>query len=386
MSDPEFQDDWERAADAEHRAYAERPPAALLDDARAGRYGEYYQLWRAIAARTTLHDAGAVLIDVLRRDAPYLVRYHAAAALIQLLGTTTFEPVDLSADRPDRAANLDALGRMVQAHHRHGRLPRDGGSAWLLTAFFALTYAVSWTLWAAAAGAGASFRELLFLPGTIAPAVVALVLTQLVDGRAGVRTLLRSIVHLPIGLRWYVFAVGYMAAVKGVVAALHRVATGAWPMFGDTTVLVIAGAILVSTPVQAGEELGWRGYALPRLARRLGLAWASIVLGAIWAAWHLPLFFIAATGTTGQSFPAYALGVTALSVAMAWLYWRTGGSLLLVMLMHAAINNTAGLVRTPDVPGHPFSLDAPLTAWLTAGVLWVPATFLLARMRRGVSS
>jgi membrane protease YdiL (CAAX protease family) len=279
----------------------------------------------------------------------------------------------------------DALERMLQTRDVDGQVRREGGSAWLLTAFFALTYAVSWTLWVAAAGAGASFRELLFLPGTIAPAVVALALTRLVDGRAGVRTLLRSIVRLPIGLGWYVFAVGYMATVKGVVAVLHRVATGAWPMFGDTTVLVIAGAILVSTPVQAGEELGWRGYALPRLARRLGLAWASIVLGAIWAAWHLPLFFIAATGTTGQSFPAYALGVTALSVAMAWLYWRTG-SLLLLMLMHAAINNTAGLVRTPDVPGHPFSLDAPLTAWLTAGVLWMPAIFLLARMRRGVSS
>jgi membrane protease YdiL (CAAX protease family) len=96
----------------------------------------------------------------------------------------------------------------------------------------------------------------------------------------------------------------------------------------------------------------------------------------------LPLFFIAATGTTGQSFPAYALGVTALSVAMAWLYWRTGGSLLLVMLMHSAINNTTGIVpgRVLD-PGDPMALSATPVGWLTAALLTAGAAYFLVRMR-----
>jgi membrane protease YdiL (CAAX protease family) len=83
---------------------------------------------------------------------------------------------------------------------------------------------------------------------------------------------------------------------------------------------LIAVAIVISTPVQAGEEIGWRGYALPRLAARVGFARASLVLGVFWACWHLPLFFVPALNQYGQSFPLFMLGNIALSVAMTWLY------------------------------------------------------------------
>lgn len=141
-------------------------------------------------------------------------------------------------------------------------------------------------------------------------------------------------------------------------------------------------AIPLSTFVQAGEEIGWRGFALPRLADRLGLGGASIVLGAIWAAWHLPLFFMAGTGSECQSFPIYLLQVAALSVAMTWLYWKTGGSLLLVMLMHASVNNTTGLVPAA-VSGatDPFAFSGSLVAWVTAALSWLIAVPLLLSMR-----
>jgi len=142
------------------------------------------------------------------------------------------------------------------------------------------------------------------------------------------------------------------------------------------------GAILVSTWAQAGEEVGWRGFALPRLAHQLGLAAASILLGVIWALWHLPLFFLPGTGSDGQSFPLYMLHITAISVAMAWLYWKTGGSLLLVMLMHASVNNTTEIVHTA-VPGatNPLSFSGSLVAWITVGLSWVVAAPLLFQMR-----
>jgi membrane protease YdiL (CAAX protease family) len=143
------------------------------------------------------------------------------------------------------------------------------------------------------------------------------------------------------------------------------------------------GAILVSTGVQAGEEVGWRGYALPRLATHLGLGGASVFLGVIWALWHLPLFFLPGAGSEGQSFPIYLLHVTALSVAMSWLYWKAEGSLLLVMLMHASVNNTTGLVpaAVSNAVG-PMSFGGSLVAWATVGVSWVVALLLLWRMHK----
>jgi len=228
-------------------------------------------------------------------------------------------------------------------------------------------------------------RELLFLPGVFAPALVALWLTWRAEGTAGTSALLARVTQWRVGARWYVFAVGYMAAIKLAVAVVHRVVTGAWPLFGSDACYVMVAATIFSTPFQAGEEIGWRGYALPRLAAHVGLAGASVLLGVIWAAWHLPLFFIPGTGTTGQSFPLYMLQVTALSVAFAWLYLQTNGSLLLTMLMHAAINNTKDIVPSAvrDATS-PFAVSGSLVAWLTVVLLWISAAYLVARMCREV--
>ena len=152
------------------------------------------------------------------------------------------------------------------------------------------------------------------------PALVALGLTARTDGRAGILALLRRVAIASVPARWYVFAVSYFALIKIGVAVAHRVAAGAWPAFTSTPWVVMIVAIVFSTPVQSGEEIGWRGYLLPRLAARLGLPVASLVVGVIWACWHLPFFFIAGTDKTGQPFAPYLLGVIGLSVAMAWLY------------------------------------------------------------------
>jgi CAAX protease family protein len=260
-----------------------------------------------------------------------------------------------------------------------------------LLKFFSLVYIVSWTPWIAAAGISRVahpppsgllvIRGFLYLVGVFAPSLVA-ALTAAEDGRVGTLALLRRTIKWSVGARWYVFAVGFMAAIKLTAALLLRIATGAWPAFGGAPGYIMAFAIPFSTPVQAGEEIGWRGYALPRLSERLGLSSASIVLGVIWAAWHLPFFFIAGNDKSGQSFPVYFLSVTALSVVMAWLYWRTNGSLLLTMLMHASVNNTKDIVPSA-VSGatNTFSLSASRVAWVTVALLWICAAYFLVRMR-----
>lgn len=260
--------------------------------------------------------------------------------------------------------------------------PPTGG----LPAFFLLAYALTWACFisvAMAVPASTPAGSALVLLGAFAPSIAALWLTWRADGGDGVKRLLAGVVHWRVAARYYLFAAGFMAAIKLTVAVIHRVATGAWPRFGNEGWYVIVFALLVSTPFQFGEEVGWRGYALPRLSARFGLAPASVLLGLIWACWHLPQFFIAAADTYRQSFPVYLLQVTALSVAIAWLWKRTNGSLLLTMLMHSAVNNTKDIVPSATPGGtSTFGLRASPVAWITVALLWVCAALLLCAMSR----
>jgi CAAX protease family protein len=254
----------------------------------------------------------------------------------------------------------------------HGRQGRALSS---LLKFFGLTFALSWGLWSLAAlvPVGTPARVMLFLPGTFAPAFVALWL-------AG-RSVAEGAFLWRVKARWYLVALFYMAAVKLAAAVAHRLASGAWPAIEADPWYVFLGGTLVSTPFQAGEEIGWRGFALPRLSDRVGLGAASLVVGVIWAVWHLPLFLIAGTDTTGQSFPFFVLTVTAISAVLGWLYARTSGSLLLVMLMHAAANNIPHFIP-PPVSGNIWELHATLAQVLTAAFLWIGAGFLLYSFRK----
>jgi membrane protease YdiL (CAAX protease family) len=257
-------------------------------------------------------------------------------------------------------------------------------------AFFVLTYASSWACFAAAAvtvradasGAGTRLAAGAFgAIGTISPSIVALALTARTEGIEGLRSLLGRMFKWRVDFRWYAFAALYFAGIKIGVALVHRIATGMWPRFGIEPWYVLAVATVLSTPVQAGEEIGWRGYALPRLATRTHLARGSLLLGIVWAVWHLPLFFIRGTSNYGQSFPLFTLQVVAISVPMAWLYARTGGSLLLVMLMHSADNQMRNIVPSAEVgASHPLGLSTYLPAWLTVALLWIFGLYFLWRM------
>ena len=187
----------------------------------------------------------------------------------------------------------------------------------------------------------------VFLLGVFAPGLVALVLTAWEGGSPAVGGLLRRILRWRVGLRFYAFALLLMPLIKVAVAVLHRALVGTWPPFGDLRPQVLVIATVLSTVGQAGEELGWRGYLLPRLTAWTGLASASLIVGAVWAAWHLPLFFMPRA-----------------------------------MLMHAAFNNTKDIVPSGAAHGtSPFTLDATLVFRLTVLLLWVAAALLLVRMR-----
>jgi uncharacterized protein len=257
--------------------------------------------------------------------------------------------------------------------------------------FFVLTYAATWTLFITAGLISedlSSVRLPLLLLGSFAPSVLAVLLTARAGGRPAVRELLGRLLRWRVKVRWYVFAVCYLAAVKLVVAVLHRVVVGSWPRFGGQAWYAVLVAIVVAGILGGplGEEIGWRGYALPRLTQHFGAAVASVLLGVVWACWHLPLFFLSGLDEYGdqfgQSLPTYLLQVTALSVAITWLVGNAKGSLLLAVLMHSAINQTKDIVPS-RVPGahNMWALSTSTDAWLTVAVLWVCGAFFLSRMR-----
>ena len=261
-------------------------------------------------------------------------------------------------------------------------------SAWPLLQFFLLAFALMWVCFFAVAlapiPAGTPLGQLFLLLGAFAPSLAALLVTARAEGKPGVSALLRGVINWRVPARWYVFAVSFTVIVKLTVAIIYRLVLGAWPRFGTDPWYMIPLAIAFSTPFQAGEEIGWRGYALPHLAERFGLSRASVVLGIIWGCWHLPQFFIREADTYQQSFWVFVIGVTALSVILAWLWQRTGGSLLLTMLLHSAWNNSKDIVPSGVTSGtETFGFHASLVSWITLAVLWVcAACFLLDMSRR----
>lgn len=256
----------------------------------------------------------------------------------------------------------------------------------MMTVYFTVVFLLTWALWLAANMFSTPvLQPLLFYLGVFMPGIVALAMTYRARGVGGVQQLLGRLVKIDVGARWFLFALLFMASVKLFVAIIIRGTTGNWPVFGDQPVPLMFGAAILSTLLggQAGEELGWRGYALPHLSRSMRLGPASIMLGIIWAAWHLPLFFILGGDTVGQSFPFYLLQVVALSVALGWVYMKTDRSLLITMLFHASVNNTKDIVPSA-MPGvdEVWTLQASTVGWLTLAILWSCAVWFLFDMRR----
>jgi membrane protease YdiL (CAAX protease family) len=129
-----------------------------------------------------------------------------------------------------------------------------------------------------------------------------------------------------------------------VVLGAHLLLGGSFTFqFGDVAVASLVLAVLV-----VGEEIGWRGYALPRMQARFGSLSAAVLLGALWAAWHLVNVLIPGLEYYGYAFPAFLIYVVSLSVLFAWIANGTGGSLLVAWLFHASVNLSGAIFSIGD--------------------------------------
>jgi uncharacterized protein len=263
-----------------------------------------------------------------------------------------------------------------------------------LVAFFVIAYAFSWLIEVPVALAAQGLLPLALptpviavaiVAATFGPTVAALVMTAVTEGGSGVVRLLRRYIQWRAGLLWYLFV---LLGIPIIIVVGTIVVPGAWDSFQP-----IVGTLLIAYPWAfvltfflggpLGEEPGWRGFALPRMQRRSGPLRASLILGLLWAAWHFPLFWSGVwTPPTLANVVMFTVMITALTVIMTWVFNHTGGSLLIMMLMHASFNTFANRVAAPLFPA-PIFEDYGLLPVLIGFVLTAIVVIAVTRGRLG---
>lgn len=223
---------------------------------------------------------------------------------------------------------------------------------------FGLMFLFTWTIELAIAAQSHgllsfSVHPLLALCVGYGFVLASLLATALQTGKAGLVALLKRFLIWRVGFGWYLVALFSFGAIDLLALGLHRLLGGAEINFGATYASQIFGAemalwavivpFFVVDLLTNGEEIGWRGYALPRLLERYSALIASLVIGAVWALWHLPKFLTAGSAHD-YPFILFIIDVLAKAIIFTWLAVHTRQSLLLASLMHAAINTSAVLL------------------------------------------
>jgi uncharacterized protein len=254
-----------------------------------------------------------------------------------------------------------------------------------LAAFFILAFAWAWGCWSylvittppggMQAGISPAFFLLAILGG-FGPSLAAIVLSVVLDGRAGVKELFGQVRRWRIALNWYAIALLLVPAVSAAGLVLQSAVLGKTTAAGDVLSRLALGLVW---PLFAslGEEFGWRGFAQPRLQLQRGPLAAGLWIGLIWGMWHLPSDFIALRAYGPLFIPAFILSgpvlLSAHAVILAWLYDRTR-SLLPVVLYHFSITSSAILLPTLQltvVENIAATFISCLLFWVAAGgILW----------------
>lgn len=193
------------------------------------------------------------------------------------------------------------------------------------------------------------------------PVVVAIILAVATDGYRGLKRLLRPLFTWQVPVRWYVFALLLPAFINTVSIAIYVGLGGSMPSVPGQvpadldpfvtdhpalTVVLFASVFLLSA---VAEEVGWRGYALPRLQRRLSALSSSLLIGVVWAFWHAPAHVVIGSAQGEIPFLWSVPSVIGIAIIITWMYNHTQGSLLLVTFLHASVQATNLLL--PTLPG-----------------------------------
>jgi uncharacterized protein len=215
--------------------------------------------------------------------------------------------------------------------------------------YFILAYAITWTIWAPIVASAQGWVKwnvpfAFYYLGSFGPMIAAIILTALTEGGRSLRALFGRLLKWRVGIGYLAFSVFAPVALLILARTVTRLTTGVWPdlsLLGKADYLPYLGIpavmVLWLLTYGLGEEMGWRGFALPHLQDKRSARTAAVLLGILWAGWHLPAFFFRdtyqAVGLLG--FPFFLVSLTFASILLTWLYNSTRGSLLMVILFHA---------------------------------------------------
>jgi len=198
---------------------------------------------------------------------------------------------------------------------------------------------------------GPIWAIVLFLLGSFVPSVVAIVLTRLFEGREGLRMLLRRTLQFNLGWRWYLAAILVVALGAAGQILINQLLGNPFNMSLYLSQLPSFIPLIIIGPLS--EEYGWRGYFLIKLQQKWNALSSSIVVGIVWAFWHLPLFFMVGTSQHELYLPfvGFLVGTIAVSVLMTWVNNNTENSMWAAIFLHwlytyAAQVNSTGVTRS----------------------------------------
>jgi membrane protease YdiL (CAAX protease family) len=217
-----------------------------------------------------------------------------------------------------------------------------------LALFFALAYLFSWSVWSLESRV--ENGGLVIWLGSAGPALAAVLVAALSRGRQGLEDLLSRLFVWRVGVKWYLIAL-FLVPAAGLGIAGGCVLTGnltahlpgaeAWRDTLGLQLVGIGSAVALGTLISVGEELGWRGFALPRLQERVHPLASSAIIGLLWGVWHFNgLLGGQAEAVSLQDALFFLLGTVSVSVIYTWLFNNTRGSVLIACLFHAVYDVT----------------------------------------------
>lgn len=250
-----------------------------------------------------------------------------------------------------------------------------------LLVYFILAYLITWIFEVPLAAVAQGWLRApvpfwIHYLGGFGPMAAAFIVTALSEGAGGIRRLLSGVTKWRVGWTWVLVAVFLPVGLFVISGIIQRATTGTGPdlaLLGEVEYLPYLGIplamLLWFLTWGLGEEIGWRGFALPRLQHDRSALSATIILGVIHAFWHLPAFFYKdAYRSMGLAagLPMLVLSVVAAAITFTWIYNSTRGSILMVALYHALFDwlsvSKAGGAMAPAV---------------MSGVVWVLAVIIV---------